>query len=863
MFKDILLLLLAGAAAYIGYVMLLKEDPRWQAVIKANCRGIRNFLGINPDNSGLTNRDIEILHDFEHLSKYIKPVAYDPDHGLYELEDNYIGFSFLIQLKPGMGYETLKFLETGIYQNPLLPDNTIIQWNTWASPFISPLINSYLEKKEFESVHAAQMFYDFLDTHKEKPLKEDWQVTVKDFIGFLSVKIPFDTGGVTDETDYQSKISSIITIKSSIKGTLTQAGFYPSEIDESLYILLMRLVFNPGHDTADAFNFFNSGDEEIRSQIIYRDTLIRTPFMSNHIEFDKHYGKALTIKKYPQEFTSADILEFMGSVKHLNRNQIDTPFIFSFIAKKATDGDKNSLKFKAEMTMKQKGFSALSTRISERQEDFLVLSREMEKGQILWRGMPLFFIYHKDYKFLNSSIRTLKNMLAQQNVELQEEYIPLPFFMASTPLNINPTKMFDIEVGRAKSMLSYNCVHLTPVQADWKGTGTPTVPFISRRGQLTFVDLWDTNGGMNASVVGPMGQGKSMAVNHIIYNYRSEPDTKIRVIDVGKSYFWITELFKGNFVEPSYTNAFSVNPFSHITDINQDMDYLINIVDKMVKPTESCNDQERGLIQLAIRQSYLKHNENLEITHVRDEIISLADANNAPDFKRLALFNLSPWCVGGQYEKFMSGISKIDLSNRLVTLELGQVKDDTKLTDILILTFFYHINKEIYQGDRAIKKLVIWDEAWRFTNNERVLSFLEQGSREYRKFNASLVFITQNISDLLKNAVTKVLKNNSEYLFIFWQPPEEWERISEDKELFISDFEKELYRDTIRTVKGQYSEILVMSRSNGRGIVRLVLPKEIYWLYTTDAREVAIRTKYFEQTGDIFKAIELCMADAK
>ena len=840
------------------------DDISVQSILRKIVLWNKNFLGIDTENIyGLTRKDINVLHDYERLSKYIQPQSYDDNLGLYKLEDDHIAFSFIIQLKPGMGHETLKFIETGIYQNPLFPQNTVIQWNTWASPFISPLINSYLERKEFEYIHAAKLFYDFFTKYKRSPLKEDWQLSVRDFFGFLSVKIPFNSDAYKGDTEYESAVSPIMTIKSSVKGLLSQAGFYPVEINESLYILLMRLAMNPSHDEQDAFNFFNIQKKEIRNQIIYRDTLIRQPFISNYIEFDKYFGKALTIKDFPQEFTSADILEYMGSVKHLNRNQIDTPFIFSFIARKATDNEILDIRAKAVNTMRQKNFSSLSRRVFDRQADFMTLSREMEEGQLLWFGMPLFFMYHEDFNFLNSSIRTLKNMLAQQKVELQEEYIPLPFFLGSLPMNINPNLTEGNIVGRAVPMLSYNCVNLTPVQADWKGTGTPVIPFITRRGQLAFVDLWDTNGGMNASIVGPMGQGKSVAVNHIIYNYRSEPDTKIRIIDVGRSYFGITEYFKGNFVEPSYTNAFSVNPFSNITDINQDMDFLVNIVDKMIKPTAACDDQERGLIQLAIRQAYEKHAGNFEITNVKDEIIAIASAHNAPDFTRLAVFNLSPWCVGGQYEKFMSGPSRIDLSNRLLTLELGQIKDDSKLTDILLLTFFYHINKEIYQGDLSVKKLIIWDEAWRFTDNIRVLKFFEQGSREYRKFQSSLIFITQNISDLLKNEVTKVLKNNSEYLFIFWQPPEEWERISEIKELFISEFEKELYRDTLRTVKGEYSEILVMSRSNGRGIVRLVLPKEIYWLYTTDATEAAIRKKYYDETGDIFKAVELCMQNSR
>jgi conjugal transfer ATP-binding protein TraC len=291
------------------------------------------------------------------------------------------------------------------------------------------------------------------------------------------------------------------------------------------------------------------------------------------------------------------------------------------------------------------------------------------------------------------------------------------------------------------------------------------------------------------------------------------------------------------------------------------MDFLINIVDRMIKPSDLCTDTERGLIQTAIKTCIEQYGSDTDINAIRDEILKIAQKANDYEFKKLADFNLSPWCKGGQYAEFMSGKNEIDMSNDLIVYELGDIKDDTKLTNIFLLSIFYFINNEIYQGDRGIKKLVIWDEAWRFSENQTILKFIEMGAREYRKFNGSLVFITQGISDLMKNAVTKTLKNNSEYLFIFWQPPEEWERIAEDKDIYLSDYEKSIYRDTIRTVKGRYSEVLIVSRSVGRGIVRLVLPREIYWMYTTDAREVALRNKYYQETGDILKAVQKCIEE--
>ncbi len=807
----------------------------------------------------LEKEHISMFFDYEHLSKYVLPIAYDKSKQFFYMADDTLGFGWIIGTKPSMGYETLNFLENGIYQDPQIPPNSIIQWVLWGGDFIDSLVNGYRSLKNLENKEIANIVDTYVKFVRDKShgeIYEDWKIPVRDAWAFLTIKIPFNLSNMS-ETRYYEKISEISQLRDAIESTLKQAVFNPYRLTINEYLLLSRLFVNPSHALKEATFKYNDR-ENINKQVVYRDTVLEQYEDDNIFKIDKMYGKVLTVKEYPQEFTSAETNEWLGSIHHINRNQINCRFVVSFSARKATDKEKSVLLQKAEAVLKQQSFSALSTKLQERQEDAVLLGRETEKGQVLWKGMLMFYLYDESKKRVNDSARVLKNMLMVSNVFLQEEMVPVPFFMTILPFNTYSV-LTTQQVARAYSMFSYNAAHLTPVQFDWKGSGTPVVPLITRRGQLAFVDLWDTNGGMNACVVGPMGQGKSMFVNHLIFNYRSLPNTKIRVIDVGESYVGISKLFNGQFIKPEFGKPIKVNPFSQIKNLDREMDFLINIVDTMIKPNERCTDTERGMIQVAIRRAYEKYGNDMDINHVKAEIDKIADENKDYGFKKLAHFNLSPWCKGGQYEKFMSGKSDIDLNNDLVVFELGAIKDDTVLTNVLLLSLFYFINIEIYQGDRDTKKLVIWDEAWRFIGNQAVLKFIEQGAREYRKFNGSLVFITQSISDLLRNDVTKVLKNNSEYLFIFWEPPEEWERMVKDKDIFISDYEKEIYRDTLRTVKGKYSEVLVISRSTGRGILRLVLPKELYWIYTTDAKEVALRTKYYNQTGDILKAVQMCI----
>jgi len=806
------------------------------------------------DIKGVKTKDLLNMVYRVPLSKYLLPVSYNETDKIYFTDDNYACFVLDIYPKPSIGEQTLIMLENGLYKDNELPENTLIQWNYWSSNYIEPILNNYTRLKNDKYKSIAKEYCQYLLDHTNKDITDDWSSVIKDVKLFFTCKIPCSI------KEYDKKRSSILAIKNNIYTVFEQSGSYPHFLPVENLVFIYRMLFNPGHPSNDPIIY--DPDIEIREQIIDRDTAVYQDTHSNILSIDKNYGKVLSAKVFPSQITSIDVNEYIGSIHHINRNQINTPFIFSFLLRKQNSKEIVGLRSKAEMIMKQKSFSSLSSNIERRQADISALIQQIEDGQVLWKGNLFWYFYDKSLEKLDKTTHIVKNMLFGKGIELQEEIVPLPFMLASTPLNFPDTITYN-NLKRFKTMFSYNAANLTPIQSDWKGSGTPTIPLISRRGQLMFFDLWDTQGGMNACIVGPMGQGKSVFTNHLIFNYRSQPNVKVRVIDVGRSYFGITKLFNGNFVEPSFSNPININPFSNVNDIDQDMSFLVDIVDQMIKPTERCSDTERGVIEMSIRNALKRYGNDTTITFIRDEMNIIAEREKAKDFQRLAMFNLLPWCRNGQYAKFFEGRSAIDLSNKLITVELGQIKDDKKLTNVLLTTIFYHFNQEIYQGDKTIKKIIVWDEAWRFIKNEQVLSFIEMGSREYRKFNSSLVFITQHLSDLNANSVVRVLKANSDFLLTFWQQPEEWDKAQSDKLITLSEYEKDTLKNTLRTAKGQYSEIFITSASHGRGIGRLLLPPYFYWLYTTDAKEVAFRETMLEQYQDLDQAIKACVKARK
>ncbi|EJS83245.1 sex pilus assembly protein, partial [Pasteurella multocida subsp. multocida str. Anand1_buffalo] len=101
---------------------------------------------------------------------------------------------------------------------------------------------------------------------------------------------------------------------------------------------------------------------------------------------------------------------------------------------------------------------------------------------------------------------------------------------------------------RFKTMATRHVIPLLPLFADWKGTGTPVINFVSRNGQIMSVSLYDSGSNYNCCIAAQSGSGKSFLVNEIISSYLSEGG-QCWVIDVGRSYEKLCEVYDGEFLQ--------------------------------------------------------------------------------------------------------------------------------------------------------------------------------------------------------------------------------------------------------------------------------------------------------------------------
>ena len=826
------------------------------------------------------------------------PVAYDEDTGFFLLENGNIGFVLKAIPLPLAGLDLIERFYNNVFKDINLPEGTIFQFTLIASERIEPLFWYYknirfreIEKiktklsklslsgdktaeiyKRFKPsqnlIEALDFFEDWSKKKKFENIVPDWNATLRDF--YLYVAVIFPTEDITVLENPKRK-ERLWKLKEKLKTSLKVVGIPVKELNAEEYIRDMRFLLNPYYPTDYLSDFPYLPNKEIREQLLLNGSSL-VQYDEGTFKIQDTYYTTYTVLPgvfgFPKEVSFVDILEIFGSLRRIDSYQIGTPFMFSFVVRRLSDKEIGKLKATGDIVLKQQ-IPDVVTKLKERKEDFyLFLQASVEEKEPIWSGFLAMTLWHKDRDEAEQNGELFLKIATNQGYRFIKEEIPLPFFLAQLPLNAMK-EHFDGKLGRNQVFLARNCPHLVPVSADWKGTETPVVPLVSRRGQPIFIHLWDTDGGSNYAAVAPMGSGKSFFSNHLLYNYATLPNSLIRVIDIGDSYWGLCQLVGGHY-ETFRVGKTCLNPFYYIEPslkgegFETQLAFLVNLVGMLGRWNSPITDEEKGLINQALLVAIERWGNGFDLSDVVDIMRELAKERRNDKLVEFADLAFTSWLPGGQYESIFNGKPTLRFDNRFAVLELGDARDDYHLLSVVLVSYLFNATREVMRLPRDIYKILHIDEAWRVLQIKHfmVLDAIEQGIREYRKFGGALGIVTQSIKDLFPTTSDifaeklKAMRTNIDWLFVFNQKPEEWDRMAEDKEVSLSEFELELAK-TIKTEAGRYSEMFIITRTRGRGIARVVVPPEFRWLYTTHPREVQLRNDIYKETGNLKKTIEI------
>ncbi len=811
---------------------------------------------------GFKNSFYSDLLKKESLSDYIKVEGYIPDKKLFTLSDNHIGAVFECYPYTGVSSSVFKSLQS-LYSSAY-PKKTEIQFIIWGGDFLEPFVDRFYSLRKTPNFWVKKSA-DFILNHRKKGVNNVVRTPFRDFRFFVAVKIPYGEELSTDEA-----VEKYYDYFEDLEGRLASVHFFPVRLDAQAFIMYLYMMFNPDHDKR-LFPFY-SHSLPINRQIVMGDTYCRV--IRDNVLLDNHYCSAFTIKKFPKDFYYGDILDFVGSYMRSEDQLTESSFLLSFnVVIGMHDRLKEVQNKKNKTLLKMRKIATESLpRLKERVDEAELVNQIISSGKKLVHANLVWWIYSKNKRALKHQEKMLETLVSEYKGEFEiqkesKQSALLQFFNA-TPFNSD----YEIDrqvLQRYRTMFDYNAAHLTPYFADWKGTGTPVLYFMSRKGQVLSVSLHDSDEGYNFIVVAKTGSGKSFLMNHIISAYYSLEDvSNIYVIDIGRSYEALAKIYNGTFLDFSSDSNLVINPFEGLNkSMLDDMkDLLVTLLAKMAKPSGGADDDDLNLLRMALfRVVADKEGKDIYVDHIYDELYRIAgeERNFESKAKYLAL-GLREWTLKyGSYGKFINGKTNVDINNKLTVLEMKSLENKESLREVILMLFLSMITKKVViEDNRERRKICAIDEFWRYMDSKDVVRFVRLAYKTWRKHKASIGTITQTVSDYLKSEDLKDIIFQSAFKFFLKQDAAAVESLKKSDAVLLSDYEYELMK-SVNTVKGKYSEIFFLT-PRGTGVGKLVVDEYLYWIYTSDANDVSLRTKLIEKyNGDVERAIEECIKVSK
>ena len=769
-----------------------------------------------------TLRAAKILLNRQPFSELLPYLAYDESKA-YILDQ---GVGFALECAP-LPYPNNSAASTmrGLFESSF-PPGTSLQIMLFTSRKIGPHLDSYVMYRE--NRHGSSVFSDlahqraaFLMSGVDKSLFKGCDIRIRDFRLVVSVVLPC---AHTPQAIAHTIQEILPSVKETVYQALNTTGLAPSYIEPEGLIGIVSELLNPSHPLRDSLYY--DPQFALKDQMVYADNEIRVE--KDCLVIDGHFVKSYTVKQYPREWDIAGIINYTGDLFQ-NVKQIGAPFLITLNCEYPdVVSARREIQKKGMMASYQAfgQFSKWLPKVGVRKENFDQFSMDLENGESPFYAYLNLFIFSGNETESHTMSGICQSLYRGMGFILQEDtYIMLPLFMQALPMTYLAAAQRDLR--RRKTFTTSNVAELAPLQADWHGTGRPALTFISRRGQLQFVDLFsNTRGGYSGIVCASTGAGKSFFINDLIVSYLGL-GAKVWIIDVGRSYEKLCSFLEGDFMVFDTQSSINVNPFSSVVDINEEMPMLKAILAQMASRSP-LDDLLMAYLEEAIKECYQMKGTETTVTDIA------AFLNTQIDPRQIDLaMRLFPYTAMGSYASFFDGPSTFNPEKGFVVLELEELKSKKDLQEVVLLTLVYKIQQDMMQ--RGENKLVIIDEAWDLLTGGNTSLFMETGYRRFRKYGGSCLSITQSINDFYKIPAGVAMIENSDYMFLLRQRPESIEALKQSQKVALSEGMYELLK-SVHTDTGNYSEIFLYT-PNGIAIGRLVVDRFAQLLYTSKADE--------------------------
>ncbi len=414
--------------------------------------------------------------------------------------------------------------------------------------------------------------------------------------------------------------------------------------------------------------------------------------------------------------------------------------------------------------------------------------------------------------------------------------------------------------------------HLGSEFGDWLGFSKETL-------EPVFLNPYDEKLPNALCVVfGQPGEGKSMVAQQII-QLKTLAGAKTIIIDRSGSYRMLTEVYDDSaYIKLGPDGQVCINlydlPLSgpdgkEIDPANPPESHIIKILNfhsVMLgdKGEQSMTKDEKPILMQGIQQVYRLAAAEGRIPVESDLVEWLTKEGLASKGSKRGetcedLANrLSLYCRGAIFGKLFDGPTSIPMDAQVMVFDTSDLSHDKTLEAVVTLFVSDFVLRRAAQHKADMVKqglpsrfVFCIDELWRLLRYEGGKTLVEDASRTSRHLGLLFIGISQELSDLLRDDRARNLATNSSVKIILGNDPSNFDLIREACGLTPQEMSAIAH---LTRKNREYSDAFLIYHKISRGVVKLVVPRFMYWVATTEPNtDQPMRAKM----------IQLCNGDAR
>lgn len=542
----------------------------------------------------------------------------------------------------------------------------------------------------------------------------------------------------------------------------------------------------------------------------------------------------------------------------------------------------DQLKTKRDLESKRKKHSSMpdvSNKISMEDIDTMFLDIAAENELLVYCNFSI--LVYGESSLLDKAINYVEfNLFGKGIIPGKNTYNQMELFRAAIPGNAGELQEYDkfltsrpaatcfLFMERLpKTEESDYLLYLTDRQGIPIGIDTSELPW--QQGRIF---------NRNKFVLGPSGSGKSFSTNtYVFLSHLLGAD--IVLVDTGHSYLGTCKYFGGRYITYTEDKPITMNPFriEEVENSEEKRQILKSLVGMIWKGTDCTLSQVEDTVISKIISDYfsdyfkdkkevktLSFNTFYEYSCNKiDQVIRLEDIDfNIKEYR----FILKKFYKGGEYEKILNDDFDNTLFNEsFIVFEIDSIKEHKLLfpiTTLIIMDVF--IQK---MRNKSNKKILCIEEAWKAIASPMMAGYIVYLFKTVRKFNGEVMVVTQEINDIVGNAIVKdSIIANSDTIFLLDQSKFKENFHQVESLLSITEVEKRklftVNKLDNKEGRSRFKELYIRRGAVGE-VYGIELPVEQYLTFSTERIERETLEKYLGLYPTYESAMDHLVADMK